>query len=502
MSFVSYAQNFEDVMLWRALKHVQNGVYVDVGAQHPVVDSVSKAFYELGWRGIHIEPVLEYAALLRKDRPDETVLQVALADVEGTLELNVIPDTGLSTAVDAYAQRHQMEQGFGSQRIHVPVLTLKSALKPLAGKDVHWLKIDVEGFEEQVLKGWDSQILRPWVMVVEATIPNSPEADYASWDPILTAADYQFVYFDGLNRFYVAKEHAELAEAFSCPPNVFDGVQLSGLASSELCRGLIAAHQASEKELSTQAEARTARLEVELDSERQRTVQLGSELQAVREHESRLQAHAEWLQSEWDAAKGRVEALSQRTVQLGDDLQTVIAHESSLQAHAKWLQNEWNAAKARVDELNHSSHHWWSVADGLSRELQSVYASKSWRITLPLRKNMMVVKWALALLARSLRGVLRLPKRMVKPLVVRAMRKTFANPGLKARALSVLAKCPQLKLHLRLLALRAGLILDSPVSPMVTKDQSVTADDTSINLAPRVARIYADLKQAVEERNS
>ena len=85
--FISYAQNFEDVMLWRALKHVQNGFYIDVGAQHPVIDSVSKAFYECGWRGIHIEPVPGYAELLRKDRPDETVLQIALADAEGHLNL-------------------------------------------------------------------------------------------------------------------------------------------------------------------------------------------------------------------------------------------------------------------------------------------------------------------------------------------------------------------------------------------------------------------------------
>jgi len=75
MTFISYAQNFEDVMLWRALKHIEHGCYVDVGAQHPVIDSVSKAFYERGWRGIHIEPVAHYAELLRLDRPDEKVLQ-------------------------------------------------------------------------------------------------------------------------------------------------------------------------------------------------------------------------------------------------------------------------------------------------------------------------------------------------------------------------------------------------------------------------------------------
>lgn len=40
---------------------------------------------------------------------------------------------------------------------------------------------------------------------------------------------------------------------------------------------------------------------------------------------------------------------------------------------------------AKIDELNHSAHHWWTVTDGLNQELQSVYASKSWKITRPLR---------------------------------------------------------------------------------------------------------------------
>jgi hypothetical protein len=32
MPFISYAQNYEDVILWRALRHVEKGFYVDVGA--------------------------------------------------------------------------------------------------------------------------------------------------------------------------------------------------------------------------------------------------------------------------------------------------------------------------------------------------------------------------------------------------------------------------------------------------------------------------------------
>jgi hypothetical protein len=56
-AFVSYAQNFEDVMLWRALRSLESGFYIDVGANDPTIDSVTKAFYASRWHGINIEPM-------------------------------------------------------------------------------------------------------------------------------------------------------------------------------------------------------------------------------------------------------------------------------------------------------------------------------------------------------------------------------------------------------------------------------------------------------------
>lgn len=266
-SFTSYAQNFEDILLWRALKHIPQGRYVDVGAQHPVVDSVSKGFYERGWRGIHFEPVPLYAELLRQDRPDETILQMALSDQDGVLELHVIPDTGLSTAIKAYANHHK-ERGYEYQTIQVPTQTMKTALASLAGQPVHWLKIDVEGFEEQVLRGWDSDALRPWIIVIEATVPLSTETRYNGADRLLTAAGYQFVYFDGLNRFYVAPEHMELASALRTPPNIFDGAELSG-CSGPWCHGLNARHEAVTEQLAA-AQASIERVNAEMEGRLER----------------------------------------------------------------------------------------------------------------------------------------------------------------------------------------------------------------------------------------
>ena len=56
MTIVSHAQNFEDVILNRALEDVESGFYIDIGANDPDIDSVTRYFYEKGWSGIKIEP--------------------------------------------------------------------------------------------------------------------------------------------------------------------------------------------------------------------------------------------------------------------------------------------------------------------------------------------------------------------------------------------------------------------------------------------------------------
>ncbi len=131
--FVSYAQNFEDVMLWRALKHVERGFYVDIGANDPVVDSVSKAFYDRGWRGVHVEPVAEYAQLLREARPDEEVVEKAVGAETGEMTLHVIPGTGLSSLIEESARSAVALRGYEHAEIVVPVITLDELLAPYCG---------------------------------------------------------------------------------------------------------------------------------------------------------------------------------------------------------------------------------------------------------------------------------------------------------------------------------------------------------------------------------
>src|SRR5213592_2165760 len=97
MAIVSYAQNGEDVLLDRALRTQPPGFYIDVGANDPVIDSVTKMFYDRGWRGINVEPGAIFARLAAA-RPRDVNIQMALSDRAGTREFYEFPDAGgLST---------------------------------------------------------------------------------------------------------------------------------------------------------------------------------------------------------------------------------------------------------------------------------------------------------------------------------------------------------------------------------------------------------------------
>lgn len=227
--FVSYAQNGEDVLLWRALGHVTNGRYVDVGAWHPEADSVTKAFYDRGWRGVSVEPVPQFAQELREARPGDEIIEAAVtaSDVSTmTLhEIRIETDTevtGLSTTLDSVAETHG-DAGYVVEDVVVPTATLASVFEAeVLGGVVHFLKIDVEGAEADALRSMDFSKHRPWVVVVEATRPNSTEASHHEWEPLVLEAGYTFALFDGLSRYYVSAEHPELLPVLSYPVCVFD----------------------------------------------------------------------------------------------------------------------------------------------------------------------------------------------------------------------------------------------------------------------------------------
>ena len=222
-TFVSYAQNSEDVLLWRALGHISDGHYIDVGACDPVEYSVTKAFYDRGWSGINVEPVDEYVKRLVEMRPRDVTVQAAASDFDGTAKFHVAQHTGLSSLLEERVAE-MSDRGFVVEETEVEVRRLDAIVSesPLHDAEIHFLKIDVEGAEGRVLAGFDLQRIRPWVIMIESTELLSAAEGDGEWKQTILDNGYAHALFDGLNSVYVANEHSELLHVLSYPVGVHD----------------------------------------------------------------------------------------------------------------------------------------------------------------------------------------------------------------------------------------------------------------------------------------
>jgi FkbM family methyltransferase len=220
LELVSYAQFLEDIRLHRALKDIENGFYIDVGANHPLDHSVTKLFYEKGWNGINIEPSPSWFDELVKDRPRDINLKLAASSAAGEATFHDIAGTGLSTLVDKFAERGAAA-GYPGTTIRVETRRLEDICNEYVRGDIHFLKIDVEGAEKSVIDGSDFAKYRPWIVLIEATEPMTTTANHFDWEPTLIANGYLFAGHDRVNRYYVSREHSELLPILQIPADQY-----------------------------------------------------------------------------------------------------------------------------------------------------------------------------------------------------------------------------------------------------------------------------------------
>lgn len=206
---ISYAQNREDVLIDAFFKDVSNGFYVDVGANHPVDDSVTKYFYDRGWSGINIEPNPRLFKLLEHERPRDINIKAGVSDSGGKLIFREYE--GWHSGLSTFSKDMQKEnKGIKEYRdVEVNVVTLKDLFTDKKIKKINFLKVDVEGYEYNVLAGNDWKRYRPELICIEAN------HTFKNWRGILQNAGYKKVFFDGLNEYYLAKESLHREKEFS-----------------------------------------------------------------------------------------------------------------------------------------------------------------------------------------------------------------------------------------------------------------------------------------------
>jgi FkbM family methyltransferase len=401
--FVSHSINYEDVLLRRIFRDQPTGFYIDVGAAHPIDDSDTYMLHRRGWSGINIEPNPDFFRALEQERPADRNLNLALSDRDGSIVWHRVGNTGLSTCDSAQAERAG-RQGYVITRHTVRTTTLACILADACPASIDLLKVDVEGLELQVLSGNNWDRWRPSLIVVEATLPESPKRRAEEVAPYLEQRGYRRMHFDGLNDWFAEASFVPPPDAF-LPPNVFDGFVSRAQAEFEAHTAALEAHTA---DLTKQAQSSTAyalslkayAADLEEELERLRSALANATEDARR---SRTEAAATYerhvqLAANYEKALFASECLRRETAQLRNELENETARlRNELEDETARLRNELenqtqlrnereNETARLRNELENNAARLQDELEVATRRRIEIEGSTSWRVTRPMRE--------------------------------------------------------------------------------------------------------------------
>ncbi|MBA3669037.1 MAG: FkbM family methyltransferase [Sphingomonas sp.] len=217
----SFSQNFEDVYIFRAFSGIADGFYIDAGAFDPIVDSVTKMLYDLGWSGINLEPGPSFPTFSCRTR--DINLPLALTGEEGKVRFYYnAEDPGTSTTSDS----NRATDSSAIRDYEIASTTLEAVVRAhAADRHIHFLKLDIEGAEWDVLRSTNWREIRPELILVESSMPYTNIRRDHGWSEHMKSFDYEDVFFDGINTYYLRAESLFRQGAFDYPVNVLDGVR-------------------------------------------------------------------------------------------------------------------------------------------------------------------------------------------------------------------------------------------------------------------------------------
>ncbi len=145
------------------------GIMVDVGAGPSEYISMSKHFRDNGWRCICVEPNPKFIEAHRKDGHE--IYEYACSTKDGEDSFTIVDgdekDPRAGICYSALRVKYKMPSTLPMVEIKVKTRTLNSLLEELNIKKIDFLSVDTEGWEVDVMEGFDVDKYKPKVILLE-----------------------------------------------------------------------------------------------------------------------------------------------------------------------------------------------------------------------------------------------------------------------------------------------------------------------------------------------
>lgn len=185
---------------------------IDIGAWEPRADSVSLLFIEQGWESILVEPQETYFLKNSEYHKSNLKVRVRNTAVSDQIGKSFIFVPEITTGWTSLDEQHSMKMGEQLLRIECGVTTLNELHKEVM--EPYWiLKIDAEGSEEKIIRGWTDLNINPILILIEGRNQSVVE--------LLVQKGYKLYFYDGINSYFVLFDLFPLLEEFF-PINVND----------------------------------------------------------------------------------------------------------------------------------------------------------------------------------------------------------------------------------------------------------------------------------------
>ena len=192
--FRSYGATGEDVLINKIFKN-KIGLYIDIGALHPINGSLTYNLYNKGWRGFNFDIVEKNIKLFNFFRKRDKSINIALSSKSGFINSYIFDSgSGLNTLEQKWADKWS---GILNKKykIHkIKKTSLNQAIKKYKiPKNIELLNIDVEGHEIDVLKGINFKLFRPKIITIEIHVGSTEEIFITQFYKTLKKANYKLI---------------------------------------------------------------------------------------------------------------------------------------------------------------------------------------------------------------------------------------------------------------------------------------------------------------------
>jgi len=194
-----FGQWAEDVLVRKLFPRKKtSGIYLDIGAHHPFRGSNTAYLWLKGWRGFNIDANPQTIKLFNQVRPsDKNIWTAVISQMEyfnGVREVDLmLPNCdGDVSAIGTCSTAVGLERGF-NKRLKVPAKSISQVMIDYNIHEFDYLNIDVEGYDEEIIRDFDFSIIRPKVITIEDYSENIKKVLLSNISTVLFSKGYDLV---------------------------------------------------------------------------------------------------------------------------------------------------------------------------------------------------------------------------------------------------------------------------------------------------------------------